>query len=515
MSNQDKQFTLLAIALTAILISIAPPWAQQFPVLFAQDNTLTPTPTSTSTPTGTTTGTVTVTTTPTTTPTGSITPPFTATPTPSLTPFPGQVFTPTPSVTPFPGQVFTPTPSLTPFPGQVLTATPTATRPPRIVNEIVAPKAGDAVAGFTSIRGTALIDAYRRYDVHIAVAGSEEYRWLTTSYAVVGDGELYRLDTSQFADGFYDVRVRAIRDDGNYSESFLRAVEIRNANPPTPTTVRNELGTPLPTQPASPLLLVPTSTPTPDPAFVSRIENGQGIFVPQHDDVLRGVVEIIGTVNSAGRNQFVRYELALASAGRENWGWLYGSEEQFWQESIYALDTRRLADGFYDLRLRIVYLDENYVEYFVRSLRVANQTYVPDRYRPPTATPALGIFLPTSNATVGGVIEVRGVATIGNFLRWELYLAPNGTEQWSFLVSGQQPVSGLIARLDLGQLPLGVYDLRLRVISQDTQYQDYFARSILLAAPTPIPPATPVFATPITATIPIVIPIVTITPSAP
>lgn len=418
------------IALTAVAISLAPQWPWSFPVLFAQDN---PTPTAT----------------------GSITP----------------------------SPTWTWTPTFTPFPGEVLTPTPTLTRSPRIVNEIVEPKPGDAVAGWLNITGTALIDAYRRYDMHIAIAGSEDWRWLTTSDAVVNDAVLYRLDTTQFADGFYDLRVRVLRDDGNYSETFLLNMEIRNANPPTPTPLRNELGTPLPPQPESPLMLVPTATPTTEPALVSNIPNGPGIFGPEHKQVLRGAIDVIGTANSSSANPFVRYELAITSSGREWWAQLYSSEEQFWQDVLYTLDTKRLDDGFYDLRLRLVFRDSNYDEYYVRNLRVANQTFVPDRR--PTATPALGIFLPVSTASVSGVVEVSGVANTPNFLRWELYLAPSGTEQWSFLVGSQNPTAGLLARLDLSQIPFGVYDMRLRVINRDNQYQDYFSRQIQLAAPTP------------------------------
>ena len=406
--------------------------------------------------------------------------------------------TATGSITPSP--TFSPTPTFTPFPGQVLTPTPTATRPPRIVNEIAAPKPGDAVAGWLNIIGTALIDAYRRYDMHIAVAGSEDWRWLTTSDAFVSDGVLYRLDTTQFPDGFYDLRVRVLRDDGNYSETFLRNMEIRNANPPTPTPLRNEFGTSLPPQPESPLVLIPTPTPTIEPALLSNIPNGPGIFLPEHEDVLRGKVTIIGTANSSSANPFVRYELAITTSGREQWAQIYSSEDQLWQDVLYTLDTKRLTDGFYDLRLRLVFRDSNYDEYYVRNLRVANQTYVPDHKRP-TATPAVGIFLPATTASVSGVVEVSGVANSPNFLRWELYLAPSGSDQWSFLVSSQNPASGLLARLDLSRLPFGVYDMRLRVISRDNQYQDYFSRQIQLTAPTPT--FTPTFTATLLSTVPI------------
>ncbi|MCX6044429.1 MAG: hypothetical protein NT075_04900 [Chloroflexi bacterium] len=491
MTIKLRQFTLLLIALSAVTISLFAGASLQLTRVFAQDSA-TPT-TATLTPTGTPTATPTVTgTPPTPTPTVTGTPPTaTWTPTPTWTPsVTGTPPTATPTVTGTPPTAtwtptFVGTPTWTPTVTPFGTPAPTPTRPIRVVNEFAEPKAGDAVAGVVVLKGTALIDSYLKYDIHISVAGSDTWRWLITSYDIVHDGNLYRLNTLLFADGFYDLRMRAIREDGNYSETFLRHLEIRNANPPTPTPLRNAEGTLLPTQPPSPILLVATPTPTPRPERLSNIPNGQGIFAPQHGDVLRGAVDIIGTVNSSGANSFVRYEISISNAGQENWTWLYSDEEQFWQESVYQLDTTRLADGFYDLRLRIVYRDSNYNDYFVRDLQIANHTYVAPVQRPTTPTPMLGIFIPASNSMVSGIVEVRGVATINNFLRWELAIAPSGSDQWSILVKKTTTVSGLLARLDLGGLPFGPYDLRLRVISQDNQYQDYFSRQLQLAAPTP------------------------------
>ncbi|MFN8491892.1 MAG: hypothetical protein U0350_30100 [Caldilineaceae bacterium] len=455
---QVRHFILILIAVSTVIISLLPEFAPRLTNVQAQGNATTVTLTNTATGTATNTSTLTQTGTP-----------PTATPTGSLTS--------TPTFTPLP----TATPTFTPFG----TPQPTATKAIRVVNEITQPKPGDAVAGLVSIEGTALIDAYHKFDLHIAVAGSEDWQWVTTAYTVVHDARLYWLDSTQYKDGFYDLRVRAISDNGNYSEAFLRHIEIRNANPPTPTPLLNELGTPLSTQPFSPILLAPTATPTPNPAFVSHRPDGQGIFAPMHGDVLRGVVDIIATVNGYSSNPFNHYELALSNAGKERWTWLYSSEEQFWQESVYPLDTRRLPDGLYDLRLRVVYRDSNYSEYFVRNLYIANHTAVVARQRPPTPTPMLGIFVPANNATVGGIVEVLGVANINNFQRWELAISPSGAETWSFMVSGATPVAGLIARLDLSRIPLGNYDLRLRVISSDNEQQDYFARTVQLTTPTP------------------------------
>ena len=115
------------------------------------------------------------------------------------------------------------------------TPSPTPTKSMEVVNRLRVPRSGDAIARVINIEGTALIPVFNRFEIHISPTGMEAWQWLTTSHRVVYDDVLYRFDTTPFPDGFYDLRVRAINDAGNYTESFVRGVEIRNANPPTPT----------------------------------------------------------------------------------------------------------------------------------------------------------------------------------------------------------------------------------------------------------------------------------------
>ena len=125
--------------------------------------------------------------------------------------FPTPAF-PTPA---FPTPAF-PTPFGTP-PGPVFT--PTATPDFRVVNEITHPQAGDAVAGFAPIVGTAVITDFVEYQVHISPSGMGNWQWLESSRKVVRNGILHILNTYALQDGVYDLRVRAIRRDGNFSEA--------------------------------------------------------------------------------------------------------------------------------------------------------------------------------------------------------------------------------------------------------------------------------------------------------
>jgi hypothetical protein len=402
-----------------------------------------------------------------------------------LSPF----LTPTPFPTPF-----FPTPFGTP-PGPLFTPTPTPDF--RIVNEIIHPRTGDAVAGFAPIIGTAVITDFVEYQVHLSPTGAENWSWQETSRRVVRNSILHILNTYKLEDGNYDLRVRAIRRDGNYSEAFLRKLEVRNANPPTATPAVNELGTP---QPASPLLPLTPQPPTvtPTPLFQSFVENGQGIYRPRNGDILRGNVPIVGTANGKSiLNPFDRFELYIMPSGSAEWTWLYTGEEQFWQSPLYTLDTSALADGFYDLKLRIVYRDANYDEYYVSRLRVANQTpnsVLKRQDQVSSQKTAPGIYFPLDGAQISGVMQIVGTTAVPDLLRWEIYWSPSGADNWQFLVSDNRALTDdTLANLDLSLLPGGAYDFRLRIVRRDYTHTDYDVRDVQAIPPTPTPlPSIPV-----------------------
>jgi hypothetical protein len=296
----------------------------------------------------------------------------------------------------------------------------------------------------------------------------ENWQWLSTNLQVVHDDILYQWNTLPFADGFYDIRVRAIDDGGNYTESFIRGLEVRNTKPPTQT--------PDPDMPGgfvSPLL-IPTPTPTPDPRRQSP--GGLGFYAPDTGAVVRGETAIVATAVATANNPFARYELYFSQAGVEDWVILITGERTAWQQPIYFWDTTQVPDGLYDLRLRVVYKDSNYNEFYLRNLSVANRSDPILAFTPPA-----GISAPRSGADIAGVVEFRGTVPAQDFLRWELSWAPGGSEQWQFLVTSEKAINnGVLARLDLSQLPSGLYDFRLRVVRADTNYTDYEIRGLRL-----------------------------------
>lgn len=110
-----------------------------------------------------------------------------------------------------------------------------------------------------------------------------------------------------------------------------------------------------------------------------------------------------------------------------------------------------------------------------------------------------GITQPVAGDVISGVVIIEGTATHDAFLRYELAFRREGGE-WIVFADGDRPVvEGTLAIWDttVGYpqspvFPDGVYQLRLRVVRQDYNYDEYFLRDLTLAneGGTPTPTAT-------------------------
>jgi hypothetical protein len=109
-----------------------------------------------------------------------------------------------------------------------------------------------------------------------------------------------------------------------------------------------------------------------------------------------------------------------------------------------------------------------------------------------------GITSPRLGDTLAGIVLIEGTATDPAFLRYELAFSRGG--EWIVFAGGGREVQqGTLAVWDttVGYpgapvFPDGTYELRLRVVRQDYNYDEYFVRNLNLAnsQPTPEPTAT-------------------------
>jgi hypothetical protein len=96
-------------------------------------------------------------------------------------------------------------------------------------------------------------------------------------------------------------------------------------------------------------------------------------------------------------------------------------------------------------------------------------------------------------AALSGTVQVRGYASNPSFLKWQLDLLPNGDPNAGiFLALGETP-GEFTYSLDTSKLPAGEHALRLRVVRQDSNYDEYVTRFTVggASAATPAATATP------------------------
>jgi hypothetical protein len=125
---------------------------------------------------------------------------------------------------------------------------------------------------------------------------------------------------------------------------------------------------------------------------------------------VRGLVPIEG---SANHPQFQKYEVQFGPEPNPADQWTPVGDSPFSvpvvQGRLALWDTTIIPDGVYSLRLRIVRIDGNYDEYFVRGIQVSNTR--PTETPTPQATPTRGAPTVTPSTTPTIVIGVPTVAS--------------------------------------------------------------------------------------------------------
>jgi len=146
-----------------------------------------------------------------------------------------------------------------------------------IANGIVTPPAGSAVRGVVPVTGVAQSADFAKWQLDLLPAGDAN----RAVFLAVGEtaSALASFDSTPYADGAYTLRLRVVRGDGNYDETFTpitiantaSAPAVRPAAPSPARLVSNRaaaLGLPLRTADGQPILYLtfddgPTPTLTP------------------------------------------------------------------------------------------------------------------------------------------------------------------------------------------------------------------------------------------------------------
>ncbi|MCC6458279.1 MAG: hypothetical protein IT328_25225 [Caldilineaceae bacterium] len=138
-----------------------------------------------------------------------------------------------------------------------------ATPPLFAQSGITAPAPGASVSGDVVIMGTAVIDPFQKYELHYKLepSGDDAYIYFFGATTPVMNGQLGVWQTGGMPPGTYSLRLRVVKNDGNYAEFYTQNISVNQGaaaeESPTPTATSSEpTATPIPTA---------TFTPAPQP----------------------------------------------------------------------------------------------------------------------------------------------------------------------------------------------------------------------------------------------------------
>lgn len=108
------------------------------------------------------------------------------------------------------------------------------------------------------------------------------------------------------------------------------------------------------------------------------------------------------------------------------------------------------------------------------------------------------ITSPQPNATVRGLVIIRGSATVPNFQFFKVEYGRGASPTDWHIIGSTRPtpvIDGILAQWDTTTLPDGVYTLRLQAVKNDGNYDEYFVRQLVVAnkraTETPTPTSQP------------------------
>lgn len=196
----------------------------------------------------------------------------------------------------------------------------------QVQNGITAPAAEEVVAGVVLVQGTAGDANFLRYELAFTNRSRPGSEWIVFAQGdtqvisdtlAVWDTTVGLETTPIFPDGPYDLRLRVVRADYNYSEFFTSNVIVSNSSAtPTPTvdiTATLEVtGTPTPlTAAPGPVVVTPdvlpslTPFPTPSPLATTADQTLGPAAVEEETDDEQGIFQQIADID------FSRFSRAL------------------------------------------------------------------------------------------------------------------------------------------------------------------------------------------------------------
>lgn len=164
--------------------------------------------------------------------------------------------------------------------------------------EIISPQRGAALQGVVNVVGRTEIPGFKTAEIAFAYDPDPTNTWflIQKNDQAVNQGTLTSWDTTMITDGTYQIRVRVILSDGQYSDRIVTGLRVRNYSPVETNTPRpvqtvqstQTIGSPVTLVPATITVVPPTVTVTPYKTPVQILPNPAQL-TPYH--LLSGLIQ--------------------------------------------------------------------------------------------------------------------------------------------------------------------------------------------------------------------------------
>ncbi len=147
---------------------------------------------------------------------------------------------------------------------------------------ITSPAPGSALSGDVPVMGTATIDPFQKYELHYKLepSGDDAFVYFDGGTAEVINGQLGIWRAAGLPPGIYTLRLRVVKQDGNYAETLAPNLSVNQGPAGTPTPDLSATPTITPTSSVPTPTFTPAPSPTPAIGAVVQPQLGQDAAAP-------------------------------------------------------------------------------------------------------------------------------------------------------------------------------------------------------------------------------------------
>ena len=347
----------------------------------------------------------------------------------------------------------------------------------QMANGLVTPKDTETVKGVLNVTGYASDPNFSKWQLDLLPGGDPNAAIFLALGDKAGDFN-YSLDTTGLPNGEHALRLRVVKNDSNYDE-YTSKFTIANGAVPAASSAA---------KPAATKDIVATATNAGQfntlvaavkaAGLVSALQ-GKGpftVFAPTDAAFAKlpaGTVESLLKDPKALANILLYHVISgevKASAVTDG---LTAKTLQGSPVTFKVMDGKAMINDANITATDI--MASNGVIHVIDSVILPPAATAAQA---PAATPN-GLTAPKDGASVSGTVNVMGNASDLRFSKWQLDLLPGGDANMAvFLAVGDQQ-GELSYALDTAGLPNGEHALRLRVVRNDSNYDEYVTKFVI------------------------------------